>query len=99
MRPRFLYPALLLFALALPFSAIAATVEKKIIRGEISYGGTASGYTVVMPEKGNDVTLPNMSDGAQTILEHCGEQGAVCEVVYSIDKKGAITVHSAKRIQ
>lgn len=75
----------------------AADNGRKTIRGVMSAGGTASGFTSVTDDNGRGLTVPNMSSAAQKIQEVCGIN-AMCEVVYSVDKKDRVKVHSVKSI-
>ena len=78
-------------------TVLAAEKGKKTIRGLMSAGGTASGFTGIYPDKGKSLVVPNMSQAAQDIQEGC-ERDEECEVIYSVGKKNQVHVHSAKPI-
>ncbi|MCD7984060.1 MAG: hypothetical protein LUG19_07385 [Desulfovibrio sp.] len=77
--------------------ALAADNGWKTIRGTMSAGGTASGFTLIMADNGEVLQVPNMSGAALKIKEKC-DRDQECEVVYSIDRKKRVKVHSVKLV-
>ncbi|MDR2945938.1 MAG: hypothetical protein LBV79_04240 [Candidatus Adiutrix sp.] len=76
-----------------------AADEALTIRGEVSFGFTASGQTSVWPENGGEpLVFPNMTDSAQQIMNTCANRD-VCEVTYTVDANGNNEVVSVIKIR
>ena len=72
--------------------------RKATVRGIMSQGASVSGVTGIYPEKGIELTVPNMSIAAQKIEKICNRD-ELCEAVYSIEGKNHVTIHSVTLIK